>query len=210
MVNVLGNILSLDMILRIPALLISITIHEYAHAKTSDALGDPTPRMTGRLSLNPLDHLDPLGLLMLWIFRFGWAKPVQINPYYYEDRRKGTILVSIAGPLSNLCLAFLSLILIKLGIFRGLLLSFIYTLYMYNIILAVFNLIPLPPLDGSKILRGYLPGRWAYEFSRLENYGPILLIIAIYLGLLDVILNPMINLTWNGLNLLTDIVLFRF
>ena len=204
------NILGPEMILRIPALLISITIHEFAHARTSYALGDPTPKMTGRLSLNPLNHLDPLGLLMLWFFRFGWAKPVQINPFYYEDRKKGTILVSIAGPLSNLLLAFITLIILKLGIFSGLPLSFLYTLYMYNLILAVFNLIPIPPLDGSKILMGLLPGRQAYEFSKLENYGPIILILFIYLGLLDTILDPMINVVWTGLNTLTNLLLFRF
>lgn len=204
------NIFSPEMILRIPALLISITIHEFAHARTSYALGDPTPKMTGRLSLNPLDHLDPLGLLMLWFFRFGWAKPVQINPFYYEDRKKGTIVVSLAGPLSNLILAFFTMILLKLGVFKGLPLSFLYTLFMYNLILAVFNLIPVPPLDGSKILIGFLPGRHAYELSKLENYGPILLILMIYLGLLDTILDPMINVAWTGLDVLTNLLLFRY
>ena len=206
----MGNIFSVEMILRIPALLISITIHEFAHAKTSFVLGDPTPKMTGRLSLNPLNHLDPLGLLMLWFFRFGWAKPVQINPYYYEDRKKGTILVSLAGPLSNIFLAFASLALIKLGIVKGLPLSFLFTLYMYNVVLAVFNLIPIPPLDGSKILMGFLPARHAFEFSKMEGYGPILLILAVYLGVLNVILNPMIEFAQSILDLLTNILLLRY
>jgi len=204
------NFLSQEMILRIPALLLSITIHEYAHARVSYALGDPTPKMTGRLSLNPLNHLDPLGLLMLWFFRFGWAKPVQINPYYYENRKKGTILVSIAGPLSNLMLAFTTLTLLKMSVFKGFAQSFLYVLYMYNVVLAVFNLIPIPPLDGSKILMGFLSGRNAYEYSKLESYGPILLILAVYLGLLNVILDPLIDIAWSGLDFLTNILLFRY
>ena len=200
-----------EMLLRIPALLISITLHEYAHARVSYSLGDPTPKWMGRLSLNPLVHLDPIGLVMLWLFRFGWAKPVEINPSYYREPRKGTILVSIAGPLANLVIAFLAIIFLKLDILRiGILDSFIYVLFLYNLTLAVFNLLPIPPLDGSKILAGLLPARQAYEFSKFESYGPFILILLVYFGLLSSILNPIIIFIHKGLDFLSNLVLLRF
>jgi Zn-dependent protease len=208
----MGSFIGQDMILRIPALLIAITLHEYAHARVSYALGDPTPKWTGRLSLNPLAHLDPIGLLMLWIFRFGWAKPVQINPSYYDNPKKGIMLVSLAGPLANLAIAFLTLIVLKIGFFAGSILfyNFVYILYMYNIVLAVFNLIPIPPLDGSKILGSFLRGKNLYDFQKFSNYGPLILIFLAYFGLLNIIMNPMIAFVNSGLNILTNLVLLRF
>ena len=167
--------------------------------------------MEGRLSLNPLDHLDPVGLLMLWLFRFGWAKPVEINPNYYDEPKKGVILVSLAGPLSNIVLAFISMIILKLGIFNNSIIeSFVYILFLYNLTLAVFNLIPIPPLDGSKILMGLLPRRMAYEFSRYEAYGPLILIIMVYLGLLRILLNPLMLFLHKGLDILSNLILIRF
>ncbi|HQA59466.1 MAG: site-2 protease family protein [Tepidanaerobacteraceae bacterium] len=200
-----------EMLLRIPALLIAISFHEYAHARVSYSLGDPTPKWRGRLSLNPLVHLDPIGLIMLWLFRFGWAKPVEINPSYYKEPKKGTILVSLAGPMANLILAFIAMIILKLDILRiGVLDSFIYILFLYNLTLAVFNLIPIPPLDGSKILAGLLPARQAYEFSKLEAYGPFVLILLVYFGLLGKILNPLIIFIHRGLDVLSNLALLRF
>ena len=105
-----------EMLFRIPALLLAISVHEYAHAKAADALGDPTARLSGRMTLNPLAHLDPLGLLMLWLLRFGWAKPVPINPMYIRPRRLGIIVVSLAGAAANLALATLLLIVLKLQV----------------------------------------------------------------------------------------------
>jgi Zn-dependent protease len=207
----MSNFFGPEMLLRIPALLIAITFHEFAHARVSYSLGDPTPQQTGRLSLNPFAHLDPVGLLMLWIFKFGWAKPVQINPYYYRDPKTGVLLVSLAGPLSNLILAFLTLIILKLNfITSSIIVSFVYLLFIYNLVLAVFNLIPIPPLDGSKILASLLPGNPNQFFYKIEAYGPIILIIAAYFGLLDVILEPLIAVINTGLDTLTDLVLFRF
>jgi len=200
-----------EMLLRIPALLIAITFHEYAHARVSYSLGDPTPKWRGRLSLNPLVHLDPIGLLMLWLFRFGWAKPVEVNPSYYREPKKGTILVSLAGPMANLILAFFAMIILKLDILHiGILDSFIYILFLYNLTLAVFNLIPIPPLDGSKILAGLLPTPQAYEFSKFESYGPFVLILLVYFGLLGNILNPLILFIHRGLDILSNLALFRF
>jgi len=200
-----------EMLLRIPALLISISFHEYAHARVSYSLGDPTPKWRGRLSLNPLVHLDPIGLIMLWLFRFGWAKPVEINPSYYKEPKKGTILVSLAGPMANLLLAFISMIILKLDVLRiGIVDSFVYILFLYNLSLAVFNLIPIPPLDGSKILAGLLPARQSYEFLKFESYGPLILIILVYFGLLSQILNPLIIFFFFFLDILSNLILFRF
>lgn len=207
----MANFIGPEMLLRIPALLLAITFHEYAHARVSYSLGDPTPKWRGRLSLNPLVHLDPIGLLMLWLFKFGWAKPVEINPSYYEEPKKGMILVSLAGPLANLILAFFTMIILKLDIIHsGILENFIYILFLYNLTLAVFNMIPIPPLDGSKILMGLLPTKQAYEFSQLEAYGPFILILLVYFGLLSIVLNPLIVFVHKGLDVLSNIILFRF
>ena len=162
------NLMSPDMIFRIPALLLALTIHEFAHAFVSHRLGDPTPKRQGRLTLNPLAHIDPFGLIMLWLFRFGWGRPVEIDPSYYRDRRKGTILVSFAGPLSNMITAFVIAWLHVLALFtttNPFIFNLLSTAFSFNIFLAVFNLIPIPPLDGSKILAGLLPSRLSYQYQ---------------------------------------------
>lgn len=186
-----------DMIFRIPALLIALTIHEYSHARIAVWMGDPTPRFLGRLTLNPLAHLDPLGLIMLWLVKFGWAKPVPINPSNFHDFRKGMLLVAFAGPGSNILIAFISyLLLAVLGQFHiltGWMYEILRLTYIYNLIFAAFNLIPIPPLDGSKILTSLLPGRSAYIFERIEPYSPFLLIALIYLGVVDVFTRPLIS-----------------
>ncbi|NLJ33272.1 MAG: site-2 protease family protein [Firmicutes bacterium] len=197
------------MLFRIPALLLAITVHEYAHGKMADHLGDPTARYAGRLTLNPLAHLDPLGLLMLWLFRFGWAKPVPINPFHFRNRRQGIILVSLAGPAANIIAAFFVLILFKLWPGTGLVVKQILSLcFVYNLYLAVFNLIPVPPLDGSKVLWGFLPESQAYAFSRLENYGPIILILLIYMGVVGRLILPMVGVLSYFLELVTDWLVF--
>lgn len=193
-----------DMIFRIPALLITLTIHEYAHARMAVALGDPTPRVLGRMTLNPIAHLDPLGLIMMWLFKFGWAKPVPINPGNFRDSRKGIILVSLAGPVSNIVLALLTAIVIVLLSIFGLVNSewakVLWLTYSYNIVFAVFNLLPLPPLDGSKVVASLLPGRQAYAFERLEAYGPWILLALVYLGVIGKITRPLENVLSSFIN----------
>ena len=183
-----------NMIFRIPALLIALTIHEYAHARVAVWLGDDTPKLMGRLTLNPIAHLDPFGLIMLWLFKFGWAKPVPINPNNFKNWRQGTILVSIAGPISNVMMAFLAAIiygvLVKANMLSsgvGIVLNFTYS---YNIIFAIFNLIPLPPLDGSKVLTNLLPARQAYMLEKIEPYAPFILLGLVYLNIINVIISP--------------------
>jgi Zn-dependent protease len=184
-------------LISLPILLVTITIHEFAHGKVADLLGDPTPRLAGRLTLNPLAHIDPIGFLMLVLVRFGWAKPVPINPYNFRDPRKGTLYVSLAGPLSNFFFAWtVSIIYKALPFDYSPLLSmvFSYTIWI-NLALGVFNLIPVPPLDGSKILEGILPYQQLDFFYRLQEYGFIILILVIMLG--SPILIGMVSFLYN-------------
>lgn len=185
----------LDWLWAIPGLLTAIVLHEYAHGKVSTMLGDPTPKLQGRLTLNPLKHIDPIGLLMLWIFKFGWAKPVQVNPYYYKDPRKGMIYVALAGPLTNIAVAFVGLLslYIAAALQAYTLQTVLYYVVIYNVWLAVFNLIPIPPLDGSKVLAGVLPPRYGQYIYDLEQYGWIILIALIWFGVISAILGPLAN-----------------
>lgn len=184
-----------DMVFRIPALLIALTVHEYAHGRVANWLGDPTAKLMGRLTLNPVAHLDPIGLIMLWLFQFGWAKPVPVNPYYFRNGRQGMMLVSFAGPGSNILLAlataFLIGILGKLQVDIGAFEKVLWLTYSYNIVFAVFNLLPFPPLDGSKIVASLLPGQMAAAFERIEPYAPFILMGLIYLGVIGTLLRPL-------------------
>lgn len=185
----------------VPTILISLTVHEFSHGYVAYRLGDPTAKAMGRLSFNPVKHLDFLGTLLLLFTGFGWAKPVQINPMYFNDIKKGTMLVSLAGPLSNVLLAILSnIVLISTISMRntaGLIIgTFAYIMYFININLAVFNLLPIPPMDGSKILAGILPNRQYYKILEYERYVQVVLILIVFLmpGVLTTLMKPLTGL----------------
>ena len=164
-------------IVRIPVLLFAITIHEYAHGRTALWLGDPTAKNMGRLSLNPLPHIDPFGAICLFLFNFGWAKPVPVEPRYFKNIRKDIIFMSLAGPLANISLAVLAGILIRYFFFPWEIyrLALIYLLFM-NLGLGLFNLLPIPPLDGSHVLENLLPLRAAQNYRAFARYGPIIIL----------------------------------
>ena len=191
----------LMMISGVVIILMSLTVHEVSHGYAAYKLGDPTAKNAGRLSLNPLKHLDPIGALMLFIFGFGWAKPVPVNPYYFEgDRRKGMMTVSFAGPASNLLLAFILIAIYTIGHFGTLSYAYsvtgliLYRAITLNVYLAIFNLIPIPPLDGSKILAGVLPQATAYKFlTTVEQYGFLSLMALVFFHITDIILVPIAN-----------------
>jgi Zn-dependent protease len=172
-------------------LLYSVIFHELAHGWVAYLMGDPTAKSLGRLSLNPLKHLDPMGTLMLFIFGFGWAKPVPVNFNRLRDRHMGLIWVSAAGIITNMLLAFCALFLTRLLSISpsSMPAQLLYYLAQINIILAAFNLIPLPPLDGSKILMGFASPSVQNFFFRIERYGLFIVIALLYLG----VLNPVIN-----------------
>ncbi len=204
----------------IPAILISLSFHEMAHGYASYKQGDPTAKMMGRVTMNPLKHLDPMGTLMLIVsmfsgFGFGWAKPVPINPSYYKNTKWGTVLVSLAGPASNLLLALLSsfpmaFIAVKNGIdmdiifisnlsifssafsFEVIVFNVFRFFYMINIGLATFNILPIPPLDGSKILSAVLPTKMYFNLMRYERVIGLVFLAVIVLrpGILGTILSP--------------------
>jgi Zn-dependent protease len=178
--------------LTLAAVLVATTCHEFAHAFVADRLGDPTARHLGRLSLNPLVHLDLLGTLFFVLFGFGWAKPVPVNARNFADPRRDMLQVALAGPLANVTVAFLLGTVVKAWIQpSGTLLGELISLVVWiNVILAVFNLIPIPPLDGSRIVESLLPGPQASAFSRLQPYGMLLLLGLLYTGIVSRVMLP--------------------
>ena len=179
----------------LPGIIIAMVIHEWAHARVAYGLGDFTPKMMGRLTLNPAAHIDVLGLIMLFIAHFGWAKPVQINPYNFSNPRRDDILVSLAGPGANFAIAFLTLIfmniIIKLGlpITEGVEMVFS-MIILININFGIFNLLPIPPLDGSHVLRQLLPYELAQKYDELQQYSFIFLIIILMTPIVSWVLVP--------------------
>ena len=195
----------------LPGLVIALVIHEYAHAKAADVMGDFTPRMTGRLTLNPMAHIDPIGLIMLLVVRFGWAKPVMINARNFRNWRQGELLVAVAGPVANLIVAFISLlamaVLFKLGMFSEGVRLVLSMMVLFNINFAIFNMLPLPPLDGSKVLMVLLPGRLAYRLMSLERYSFIILIFLMMTPFLTMILIPLQRLVLSVFNLIIGVII---
>lgn len=209
----------LSLVLTIPAVLIAITFHEYAHAFAADKLGDDTPRRQGRLSLNPLAHLDPVGSIMLVFAGFGWGKPVEINPRNFNrtvSMSKGEAIVSIAGPAMNFILAIVfSIIYFAIIKFApaffitqvgSIILTLIQITILINIGLGVFNLIPLPPLDGSKVLNYFLPYSAKDWFARYAQVFYIIFIVLWITGIAGDIISPIINLVYSGITHLVAIL----
>lgn len=191
----------------LPGLVIAMVIHEYAHARVAVAMGDFTPRLMGRLTLNPVAHVDPIGMLCLFLVHFGWAKPVIVNPRNFRNPRRDDILVSLAGPGANLLMAFAALVLLLLyDRMGGNMTTGIYLVFRliieYNIGFAIFNLLPLPPLDGSHVLMQLLPRELAYKLAGLERYSFLILIILLMTPVLSMILIPCRELVWTIFNLL--------
>ena len=196
------------LISRVLTLIIALTVHEFAHAFVADRFGDDTPRLNGRLTLNPLKHLDVIGSLMLLVAGFGWAKPVPVNPVALRQHSRSAFMwVSLAGPASNLGLAILAAIPIRFNLIPMVksttmipsLAEFLVTFFFINLVLMVFNLLPFSPLDGEKVLDFILPEEMANHYSRLKPFGPILLIVVVFvlprfgLDVLNSIMSPILN-----------------
>uniref|UniRef100_A0A7C4CC67 Site-2 protease family protein n=1 Tax=candidate division WOR-3 bacterium TaxID=2052148 RepID=A0A7C4CC67_UNCW3 len=176
---------ALDMLMAAPAILFGLTVHEFSHALVADRLGDPTARSLGRLTLNPLKHLDFIGTLALFFFRFGWAKPVPIDPRNFRHPTRDMALSSLAGPAANLLIAVVAGLVLRVltasgvgGFFAELATYFV----LFNLILCFFNLIPIPPLDGSRFVSYLLPAELAAGYARLEQFGFMILIGVIMVG----------------------------
>ncbi len=184
----------LGFFLWIVALIVAITVHEFSHALAADRLGDPTPRLQGRLTLNPLAHLDPLGTIMLLLVRFGWGKPVVFDPFNLRNPRRDGAIISLAGPAANILVATIASILLNIlfsyrlplmgaqgtGVALFTLISILQPIIILNVVLAVFNLVPIHPLDGFKIVGGILPNKYTQQWAELEPYGILFLLFLIF------------------------------
>lgn len=182
---IFGDISLERLIAAIVALLVGLTFHEFSHALVADQLGDHRPRAMGRLTLNPIPHIDPIGALMLVVAGFGWAKPVMVNPAALRDGRRGMALVAFAGPIANVSVAIAFAVVYRLlgmaGVETGFVPRLVELIVLLNILLAIFNLLPIPPLDGYNVLLAYLPPRQALAVRQFAPYGVILLLLLVLL-----------------------------
>ena len=193
----------------------TMPIHEYAHALIATKLGDQTPRLSGRLTLNPMAHISPLGAIMIFLCGFGYAKPVNVNPRNFKDPKKGMALTAIAGPISNLIMGFIFIVLAVVyanlshaeTILYNAIFSFLLFAGTINVNLAVFNLLPIPPLDGSRILQLLIPAKYYYKFLEYERYIVILVFILIATGVLS---GPLSAISYFIIDLFVDIASLPF
>lgn len=218
----------ISLLLFIPTILISLTVHEYCHGYAAYKCGDNTAHWNGRLTLNPLKHLDPVGTIMMLLFGFGYAKPVPINPRNFKHYKRDLCIVSLAGPLSNVFLAILGLLL-RYGVFQVISLqseevilsvvfsnlyimwdTFIISFIVANASLAVFNLLPIPPLDGSRIITSFLPAKLAYYYNKYESYIMLIVLALLYLNILDGVIYWLRGGLLSGLDWLVTLIPFTF
>jgi Zn-dependent protease len=204
----LGSLEGLKMLLlTVPAVLWAISFHEFCHGYAAKLVGDPTAERQGRLSLNPLTHFDVVGTLMLLFVGFGWAKPVPINTRYFRHPQRDIILVSLAGPAGNILTAIVCVLFLRF--WSGMWISItgmtgflaIWQMISINMGLAAFNLIPIPPLDGSKVLYAFLPYRYLGHYYWLERHGIIILCVLLLTNVIDFLFNPIFRLLWSLLPL---------
>jgi Zn-dependent protease len=195
------------LILLAPPILLALTVHEFAHGYVAYRLGDPTAKAAGRLTLNPLHHLDPIGTLAFFIIQFGWAKPVPVNGAYFKSPRRDMLWVALAGPVTNLAMAVISAIIAQFvaqialmlppsGVMEALIIPFYLMLkasVWINLVLCIFNFLPIPPLDGSRILMGLLPESLARPYASIERYGFIILLVLIFTNILPNLIGPVIR-----------------
>lgn len=205
----------------VPAALIAIIFHEFAHGLVSTWFGDPTPAQSGRLTLNPLKHIDPIGAACLVLFHFGWARPVMVDPSYYKNRKVGLTVVALAGPIMNFLIMFVAFIVIAItlriqinyNLENNIVITIIYKFFAYlailNIGLGVFNLIPIPPLDGSKAIGIVLPGSAYDEYMGYQKYGTYFMIAIMFilyiLSFFD-ITSPVVTITSNIYNYFIELI----
>lgn len=213
----------IELLFVVPCVLFALTVHEVSHGYMAYKLGDPTARNMGRLTLNPMKHLDPVGTLCMILFHFGWARPVPINTRYFKKPRRDTALTAAAGPISNFIMAFLGLlvqnILLAVFIRHPAASQFTYnlqyaalTLFSYfhilNLSLGMFNLLPVPPLDGSRIFLTFLPAKYYFGIMQYERYIQLGLMLLLWLGFLDTPLSFLVNAISNGMQFLIELLPF--